>query len=90
MERAVRKGDPLVYFEVDSDLVAKQMNFRSGCKNSSLKGLFADCCAYGKQLTDMGVEWKVRHIYREFNQTADSLANAAIDDEPGNGPSEAL
>ena len=31
---------------------------------------------------------EVRHIYREYNQTADALANAALDDENGNGPSE--
>ena len=34
------------------------------------------------------MEWEVRHIYREFNQTADALANAALDDENGNGPSK--
>ena len=39
-------------------------------------------------MTNKGVEWEVRHIYREFNQTADALANAAIDDENGSGPSK--
>ena len=37
---------------------------------------------------DKGVKWEVRHIYREFNQTADALANAPLDDENGNGPSK--
>ena len=48
-----------------------------------------DCIALGDVLTNAGISWKVRHVYREYNQTADSLANAALDDEAQNGPSDA-
>ena len=55
-------------------------------KTKELEEHYRTCRASGNELTNKGVKWQVRHIYREFNQTADALANAAIDDENGNGP----
>ena len=91
MERAVRVGDPIVVFEVDSKMVADGMaqEGAAACKSKDLMPLHIECRGYGKRLTEMGIEWEVRHIYREFNQSADALANDAIDDEAGNGPSDA-
>ena len=85
-----RAGDPSVVFEVDSYVVAKHMAHRNAwaCKTKALKEHYKTCRAFGQELTDKGVKWEVRHIYREFNQTADGLANAALDDENGNGPSQ--
>ena len=90
MRRATRAGDKSVTFEVYSYVVAKHMAHRNAwaCKTKALQERYKTCRALGKELTDKGVEWEVRHIYREYNQTADALANAALDDENGNGPSE--
>ncbi len=52
-----------------------------------LIGIHGDCVRLGERLSDDGVEWKIRHIYREFNQTVDSLSYQAIDEEDTNGAS---
>ena len=90
MRRATRAGDTSVMFEVDSYVVAKDMANRNAraCKTKALKEHYRTCRALGNELTAKGAKWEVRHIYREFNQTADGLANAALDDENGNGPSK--
>ena len=31
------------------------------------------------------ISWDIRHIFREFNQTADTLSNQAIDEHDSNG-----
>ena len=89
MERALAQEHKRVVFEVDSDLVAKHMARRKGwiCGSAELRPYFDECWTIGEQLTEKGIHWDVRHIYREFNQTADSLANLALDDPAGNGPS---
>ena len=90
MRRATRAWDTSVIFEVDSYVVAKHMAHRNAwaCKTKALQEHYRTCRALGKELTDKGVKWEVRLICREYNQTADALANAALDDENGNGPSE--
>ena len=45
-------------------------------------------CVSWDTLNESGVKFEIRHIYREYNQTADALANTALDDENGNGSSE--
>ena len=88
MQRAVRRPDAEVVFQVDSDIVARQMQRvnASVCQSADLLQLHHDCVRLGHALDDRGVRWEVRHIYREYNQTADGLANLAIDDPHGNGP----
>ena len=81
MRRAARRPqDKVVVFEVDSMLLAKQMRHIWACRNASISPLYDDCCELGDQLTEMGVRWTIRHIYREYNQAADSLSNEAIDE----------
>ena len=59
-----------------------------GMQDKALQEHYRTCRALEKELTDKGVNWEVRHIHREYKQTADALANAAPDNENGNGPSE--
>ena len=81
MRRAARRPqDKVVVFEVDSMLLAKQMRHIWACRHASISPLYVDCCELGDQLTEMGVHWSIRHIYREYNQAADSLSNEAIDE----------
>ena len=56
------------------------------CKAEDLLPLHHECNRLGAALDGLGVQWEVRHVYREYNQTADLLANLAIDDPRGNGP----
>ena len=88
MQRAVRRPDAEVVFQVDSDIVARQMQRvnASVCKSADLLQLHHECVRLGAALDESGVRWEVRHVYREYNQTADGLANLAIDDPEGNGP----
>ena len=89
-ERALAAGDPHVVFEVDSDVVAKHMAKRDGytCGSTDLRPYYEDCWKLGQKLTAKNIAWEVRHIYREYNQTADGFANLAIDDPAENGPSQ--
>ena len=73
----------MILFEVDSKVVARQVvRFGVGkyaCRSETLKALFLRCVGIGHHLDRAGVRWRVRHVYREFNQTADTLANESID-----------
>jgi len=90
MHQALRKLDLRVVFDVDSNLVARQMAQEDAwaCRSVNLLHLHVGCVTCGDALTSAGIVWRVRHIYREYNQTADGLANAALDDETRNRPSE--
>ena len=81
MRRACRVLDPVV-FQVDSGLVAHQMARHDAwaCRSDDLVPLRDACRALGGRLSNAAVAWEVRHIYREFNQTADSLANRGVED----------
>ena len=79
-QAARRPQDTEVVFEVDSILLAKQMGHIWACRHASISPLYEECCELGDKLTEMGVRWSIRHIYREYNQAADSLSNEAIDE----------
>jgi len=85
LRRAVALSSSIsfVVFEVDSLVVARQVQqFGIGkfaCRSSVLRPLFQVSTRLGLQLTTRGVQWRIRHIYREYNQVADTLANEAID-----------
>lgn len=72
-----------------SMLLARQMSVRQpwACRSACLIQLYSQCRDMGNTLDDNGISWQVRHIYREYNQTADALCNQAIDDRQTNGPS---
>ena len=79
--RAVRLLEPHVVFQVDSLLVSRQLARYNAwaCRSAELIPLRDECRRLGAVLNDAAVIWEVRHIYREFNQTADSLANQGVD-----------
>ena len=85
MRRALHISEPawVVLFEVDSLLIARQIQVlgsgKFACRSEALAPRLAECIHVGKDLDARGVRWLVRHIYREYNQTADALANQAID-----------
>ncbi len=85
--RAVNQNDRKVLFEVDSLLLAKQLSSQWGCRRETLQAFYVTCCGHADELSKQGKSWRIRHIYREFNQAADTLANEAIDDLEGNGAS---
>ena len=89
MQRAAASLDPLALFEVDSMLLARHMARVSpwACRWENLFELHGDCVRLGDALEVNGTTWDIRHIYREFNQTADTLSNQAIDEQDTNGPS---
>ena len=89
LRRAVRVLDPTALFEVDSMLLARQMSrFRPwACRSESLVQIHIECVKLSKFLENNGVNLDIRHIYREYNQTADALSNQAIDEQHSNGQS---
>ena len=48
------------------------------------------CVHVCDSLSALHISWDIRHIYREFNQTADTLSNQAIDERDSNGFSAIL
>ena len=47
--------------------------------------LHQQCVHVCDSLSALHISWDIRHIYREFNQTADTLSNQAIDERDSNG-----
>jgi len=86
LRRAFQEPLEPCIFEVDSYLVAEQLNGRWSCRNGDLVGMHSECRHILDALTKRGQKWQLLHIYREFNTTADQLANAGVD-LPG-GPGE--
>ena len=89
MSRALRLQDPHVIFEVDSLLLAKQLarHLPWACRSENLIALHQQCVHVCDSLSAVHISWDIRHIYREFNQTADALSNQAIDERDTNGSS---
>ena len=81
MTRAPRQPqEKEVVFEVDSMLLANHVGHTWACRHPTLAPLYEKCCELGDTLTENGVKWEIRHIYREYNQAADALSNEAIDE----------
>ncbi|HIF32153.1 MAG TPA: reverse transcriptase-like protein [Planctomycetaceae bacterium] len=87
-ERAERAPDAKVLFLVDSKLLAEQVGGRWACRKATLIPFYVRICEMGERMSAQGKVWRIRHVYREFNQTADKLSNEAIDDKNGNGRSK--
>ena len=64
-------------------LVAMQLaRYRPwACRSLDLVDLHAQCISFLEQMRAVGIDAYVRHIYREFNQSADSLAKTATHDQ---------
>lgn len=74
LEKAIKLGARQVELNMDSELVARQLTGRYRVKNEALKPLFGKA----KRLLDSLEDFKVKHIPRERNREADSLANDAL------------
>ncbi len=51
------------------------------CRSTNLIPIHCECVDLLEQLTAAGVSWDIRHVYREYNQVADALANQAVDEK---------
>lgn len=59
----------------DSELLVKQLNGIYKVKSEHLRGLYLQC----QDLTQNFQKVQFTHVRREFNKTADALANKALD-----------
>ncbi|MGH9256996.1 MAG: ribonuclease HI family protein [Vicinamibacterales bacterium] len=73
---AVRAGIGRLHVRSDSELLVKQMRGEYRVKNQGLQPLWADARRLVQQIGDVRFE----HVRREFNETADRLANQAMDE----------
>lgn len=74
-ERAVQIHAPDVTFRVDSQLLQRQITRRYRVRSPHLKPLFDRLTDILKHLP----KWRIEHIPREQNRTADHMVNLAID-----------
>ena len=74
-------------FEVDSLILAKELarHLPWACRSENLIALHQQCAHVCDSLSALHISWDIRHIYREFNQIADTLSNQAIDERDSNG-----
>jgi hypothetical protein len=81
-EDSERVRDAAVIFQVDSMLLARQTaRYRPwACRSLDLMPIHSECVEIGGRLTEQGIDWDIIHIYLEFNQIADALANQAVED----------
>ena len=72
--RALRLQDSHVIFEVDSLTLAKQLarHLPWACRSENLIALHQQCVHVRDSLSALHISWDIRHIYREFNQIADT------------------
>ena len=91
LRRAARNPEPRIMFEVDSMLLARQLarHHPWACRAEGLLPYFVECASLCEYLSAIGVDWNIRHVYRELNQVADALSNQAIDERDTNGASSA-
>ena len=75
-----------LFFEVDSLILAKQLarHLSWACRSENLIALHQQCVHVCDSLSALHISWDIRHFYREFNQTADTLFNQAIDERDSN------
>lgn len=59
----------------DSELLVRQLNGQYKVKSKNLKPLFEECM----ELLAIFESWQAKHIFREQNTEADTLANQAMD-----------
>ena len=81
VRHAAAHGYEQICVQVDSLLVAQQVNYKWACRSPELRPLLEQVWQYLRQLPAHGESAIVEHIYREFNTEADALANRAVSDE---------
>ncbi|CAK0822207.1 unnamed protein product, partial [Prorocentrum cordatum] len=72
---ALQRPDAAVTFQVDSLLLARQCNMEWRCRSPSLIPHWEQEADLLRRLRDRGTACTIRHIYRECNALADSIAN---------------
>jgi probable phosphoglycerate mutase len=72
---AIEHGIAALHVVSDSELMVRQMNGIYKVKNPDLRTLYDEA----KQLAARLEQFQIRHALREHNQTADRLANLAMD-----------
>ncbi|MFZ0480797.1 MAG: ribonuclease HI family protein [Terriglobales bacterium] len=72
---AVEHGIMALHVVSDSELMVRQMNGIYKVKNPELRKLYEEA----RQLVRQLEHFEIRHALREHNQTADRLANLAMD-----------
>ena len=87
MQRAVRAPPARCVFEMDSMLVVNMVNGEWACRRRHLIPLLQACRDLGAHLSDVGCEWLVRHIYREYNREADEQSRVGLATPWAVGPS---
>jgi len=75
LKKAKELGVEEVYFNLDSELVVKQINREYKVKNAGLAPLFLEI----HNLSQSFKKVTFNHVRREFNKEADALVNVAID-----------
>ena len=85
LRRILREAPVPSVIEVDSDLVCRQVLGTRSCQNTELRPLYDECVLLYDAARARGSDLLLRHVYREFNVVADSLANAGTDLGPPAG-----
>jgi ribonuclease HI len=75
LEKALELGITHVQVYMDSELIVRQMNGQYRVKNAGLIPLFQKASQFASRF----ISFKIDHVRREFNKTADRLANEAMD-----------
>lgn len=76
LEEASKRGFNHLHIQLDSELLAKQINGSYRVKNPNLKNLMTEV----RNLLATFESYRVEHIKRSGNTLADRLANEAIDE----------
>lgn len=66
-----------INFFCDSELIVKQIRGEYKIKNKELINLSLE---FWKEIKSLNIKFSIKHIPREENREADSLANAALDE----------
>lgn len=74
LEEAVKLGADEIAVNVDSELVAKQMNGDYRVKDDNIRALFEKALGISRNFKS----FEIKHIERSKNKDADRLANKAI------------
>ncbi len=75
LKEALDLGADEIDLASDSELLVKQMSGEYRVKNAGLQPLFQEARQFARQFSDCNI----RHVRRENNVRADSMANMAMD-----------